>query len=78
MQTMPISQFKAHALKVIDQVARDHNSNILITKRGKPLARIIPYEEDKQIAKPGQLTDTLIFAEDIISPLGEEMWQACS
>lgn len=74
---MAISQFKAQALKIIDQVAENHET-IIITKRGKPLAQIIPYQEEKSFAKPGQLIDTLVFEEDIISPLGEDMWKVCS
>ncbi len=77
MKTMAISQFKAQALKIIDQIAQDHET-MIITKRGKPLARILPYEENEDTAKPGQLADTLVFEEDIVSPLGEDMWEVCS
>ncbi len=77
MKTMAISQFKAHALKIIDQITKDHES-MIITKRGKPVAQILPYEGNEHIAKPGQLADTLVFEEDIITPLSEEMWEVCS
>ncbi len=77
MKTMAISQFKAQALKIIDQIAQDHET-MIITKRGKPLARILPYEEKEYTAKPGQLADTLVFEEDIVAPLGEDMWEICS
>ncbi|MBU3916295.1 type II toxin-antitoxin system Phd/YefM family antitoxin, partial [bacterium] len=60
-----------------DQLAQDHET-IIITKRGKPLARIVPYEEEEYLAIPGQLADTLVFEEDIITPLGEDMWEVCS
>jgi len=76
MKTMAISQFKAQALKILDQVAQDHE-NIIITKRGKPLAQIIPFQEPSSSAQSGKLSDMLIFEEDILSPLGEEMWEAC-
>ena len=77
MKTMAISQFKTHALKIIAQLAKDHEA-IIITKRGRPVARLLPYEDDEQSAEPGQLADTLVFEEDIITPLGEEIWEACS
>ena len=77
MQAMAISQFKTHALKILDQVARNHET-IIITKRGKPLAKIIAYQDDSLLAEPGQLADTLIFEDDIVSPLGETMWEAAS
>jgi prevent-host-death family protein len=77
MKKMAISQFKAHALRVISQIAENHES-MIITKRGKPLARILPYEETPSSPKPGRLANTLVFENDIVSPLGEDMWEACS
>ena len=77
MKTMAISEFKTHALKILDQVSRN-NEKIIVTKRGKPLACIIPYDDTPATIKPGQLADTLLFEGDIITPLGEEMWEACS
>ncbi|MCI5209926.1 MAG: type II toxin-antitoxin system Phd/YefM family antitoxin [Candidatus Electrothrix sp. ATG2] len=52
MKTMAISQFKAHALRIISQIAENHEP-MIITKRGKPLARILPYEEKSSAPKPG-------------------------
>ena len=76
MQTMGISQFKSHALKILDQVAKTKEI-IVITKRGKPLAQIIPYRNSISNQTPGKLADALVFENDIISPIGEEMWDAC-
>jgi len=76
MQTMGISQFKAHALKILDQVAKSQEG-IIITKRGKPLAQVIPYRNSDTQHKPGKLANYLVFEKDIVSPLGEEMWDAC-
>jgi prevent-host-death family protein len=76
MQTMGISRFKTHALKILDQVAITQES-IVITKRGKPLAQLIPYRNLISDHKPGKLADTLVFENDIVSPLGEEMWDSC-
>ena len=76
MRTMGISQFKSHALKIIDQVSKTKEI-ITITKRGKPLAQLIPYQNSDSNHKPGKLADTLVFENDIVSPLGEEMWDAC-
>ncbi|MCF7975073.1 MAG: type II toxin-antitoxin system Phd/YefM family antitoxin, partial [Phycisphaerae bacterium] len=35
MDSMGISEFKAHALKILDLIAKSHQS-LIITKRGKP------------------------------------------
>ena len=77
MKTMAISQFKTHALKVIDQLSHNHES-IVVTKRGKPLALITPYEDPSKKIQSGQLSNTFVFEEDIISPIGEDMWEVCS
>jgi prevent-host-death family protein len=76
MQSMGISQFKAHALKILDQVAKSREG-IIITKRGKPLAQVIPYRNSDMNPKPGKLANYLVFEKDIVSPLGEKMWDAC-
>ena len=76
MKIMGISKFKSHALRILDQVAKTQEI-VLITKRGKPLAQISPYRNSDINPKPGKLSDALVFEKDIISPLGEEMWDAC-
>ena len=76
MKTMGISKFKSHALKILDQVSKTQEI-IVITKRGKPLAQITPFRNSDMNPEPGKLSDALIFEKDIISPLGEEMWDAC-
>jgi prevent-host-death family protein len=76
MKTMGISQFKTHALKILDQVANTQEI-IVITKRGKPMAQIIPYKDLISKHKSGKLANTLVFEKDIVSPLGEEIWDAC-
>ena len=76
MQSMGISQFKAHALKILDQVAKSREG-IIITKRGKPLAQVMPYRNSDMNPKPGKLANYLVFEKDIVSPLDEKMWAAC-
>jgi len=76
MKTMGISDFKSHALKILDQVAKTQEI-IVITKRGKPLAQITPYRTSDVNPKPGRLSNALIFEKDILSPLGEKIWDAC-
>ena len=76
MKTMAISQFKACALRILDQVAKSKES-IIITKRGKPLAEVVPFHDSDKNPEPGKLADTLVFEKDLVSPLGENMWDAC-
>lgn len=41
MKTMAASEFKARCLKVMDDV-RDKRETVLITKKGRPVARVVP------------------------------------
>lgn len=76
MKTMAISEFKAHALKVLNEVAKTQET-IVITKRGKPLAQVIPHRESEMKPTPGKLADAFVFEKDIITPLGEGLWEVC-
>ena len=74
MRTLAITDFKAHALQLLGQVAETREP-IIITKRGKPLAEVIPFTPET--SRPGKPADALVFEQDIVSPLGEEMWDVC-
>jgi len=75
MATMAISVFKAHALQVVGKVARSKES-LVITKRGMPLVQVIPYQPMVTTLAPGRLSSTLVFEKDIVTPLGEGIWEA--
>ena len=74
MKTLAISDFKAHALKILAQVA-ETKETFIVTKRGKPLVKVIPFTSSKPDS--GKLSDALVFEDDIVSPLGADMWNAC-
>ena len=76
MKTMPISRFKAQALQTIREVTATKQP-VVITKRGKPVVEVVPYQDTTETPQPGQLADFLIFEEDIVSPLGSALWEAC-
>ncbi len=76
MKTMAITKFKAYALKIVDEVAKS-NESLVITKRGKPLAELIPYRKSEKKPVPGKLASTLVFENDIVTPLGCDIWESC-
>lgn len=76
MRTIAISEFKAHALKVLDEVEKTREI-IIITKRGKPIANVIPHRKTDADNVPGKLSDTFVYEKDIVTPFGEELWDAC-
>ena len=71
---IPAGQFKARCLSLIDQVSRTHQV-IIITKRGKPVARLVPLEEQKPRSLYGFFAGHVVEEGDIVSPTGEA-WTA--
>ena len=49
MKKMAAGSFKANCLAVMDEVAANHEG-VIITKYGKPVAKLVPVQED---GKPG-------------------------
>ncbi len=62
--------------KEVPQILNDLSEEIVITKRGTPIAKIVPIDSRKPKAVPGGLRHTLIEMGDILSPTGEK-WDAC-
>ena len=70
---IPAGKFKATCLAVLDEVQRER-SEIVITKRGKPVARLVPVE-DTVPEIFGRMKGTIAFLGDVVSPIGE-IWDA--
>ena len=70
-----VSEFKAKSLGLLERVARSGES-IVVTKRGKPIAKVIPFQDAQDKPKPGRLEGTLLSEGDIIAPLGARLWKA--
>ena len=74
-RTMKASEFKAKCLWLMDEVA-EHGGEIVITKNGKPVARLTAYQErPKTLFGAGR--GRMKILGDIISPLDVE-WEAQS
>ena len=65
--------FKATCLKLMDAVEMDR-TEIIITKRGKPVAKLVPIE-DGPAPVFGFMAGTIKVTGDIISPI-ETVWDA--
>lgn len=74
-RTCSVSLFKAKALGIFDEVQRTGRS-IVVTKRGKPIAKVTPVLEEQQKRVPGRLRDTVIHLGDIVSPVAADDWDA--
>jgi len=71
MESLSVSEFKARCLSVLQDV-NTQKKRVVITKRGKPIAEIVPHDaEEKDIP----LEDTIVFMGDITSPVATEDWE---
>lgn len=73
MKKVPVSEAKAHLLSLVNHVAATGES-VVVTKRGRPVAKVIPFRPEKE--KPffgrlkgfatlkGEITKPIIPAED--------------
>ncbi len=66
--------FKARCLKLMDRVARTHEE-ITVTKRGKPVARLVPVDSSPERPLFGYLRGKGEIRGDIVAPTGET-WEA--
>lgn len=66
-------QFKAQCLQLMDQVQQSRQE-IVITKHGKPVAKLVPMEESAAQSVFGYLQGTVEIVGDIVSSL-EEQWE---
>lgn len=66
-------QFKAQCLQLMDQVQQSRKE-IVITKHGKPVAKLVPVEESATQSVFGYLQGTVEIVGDIVSSL-EEDWE---
>ena len=67
------TEFKANCLRLMDEVARQRRP-IIITKRGKPVAKLVPIEEQRPIDLFGYMAGTAKICGDIISPIEDAGW----
>ncbi|HEV3275215.1 MAG TPA: type II toxin-antitoxin system Phd/YefM family antitoxin [Terriglobia bacterium] len=66
MKRMAAGSFKAHCLAVMDEVQAKRQT-VLITKRGKPVAKLVPVDQ-KADDIYGFLRDKGVITGDVIAP----------
>jgi prevent-host-death family protein len=69
-------QFKARCLQLMDQVKLTHEE-IIITKHGQPVAKLVPVEESASSTFVGFLENSVRISGDIVAPV-EEDWEVCA
>ena len=66
---IPAGEFKAKCLQLMDEVQSDRVP-LIITKRGKPVAKLVPVD-DEQPRLFGKLRGTVVIQGELIEPTGE-------
>ncbi len=75
MKTVPAGEFKARCLRIMEEV-RTKRVTVLITKKGRPVAKLVPADEAADDVF-GRLQGVLEIAGDVESPvLTPEDWEA--
>ena len=72
-QTIAAGEFKAKCLHLLDEVQQSRKE-IVITKRGRAVARLLPVEENVP-SLFGRMKGTGRILGDIVGPTGEK-WEA--
>jgi prevent-host-death family protein len=75
-RSIPASKAKTHLLELLDTV--DHKREaVIITKRGRPVARLVPIEETQPQSIFGCMKGTFKIIGDIVGP-EPDIWEAMS
>jgi len=67
-------EFKARCLKLMDEV-RDTGREVVITKRGQPVAKLVPVVGATESGVFGCMKGTVEIIGDIVAPMEDE-WEA--
>lgn len=73
-RTIGAGEFKAKCLALLDEVAAT-GDEIIVTKRGKPVARVVRNGTGPEAKRPTPLAGSILWEKDIVSPLDDE-WEA--
>ena len=69
-ETMPISEFKATCLAVLDRVHRT-GTPIIVTRRGQPIAEVVPPSMASTAnGWLGAMQGTAVIVGDLVAPAG--------
>jgi prevent-host-death family protein len=71
-QEIAAGEFKAKCLSLLDQVQKTRQE-IVVTKRGRPVAKVVPIEEEKPQLW-GRMAGTFVILGDIVSPIEDAGW----
>lgn len=75
MATVPATKFKAQCLELMDRVAEERKTYV-ITKRGKPVAKLVPADPPRKKSIFGCMADQMEIVGDLEKPLfTDQQWK---
>lgn len=75
MATVAATEFKAKCLEIMDRVA-ERRETYVITKRGKPVAKLVPADRPRRKSIFGCMADRMEIVGDLERPIWtEEQWK---
>ncbi len=75
MPIVPATKFKAQCLELMDRVA-ERRATYVITKRGRPVAKLVPADPPERKSVFGCMADKMDFVGDLDQPAWtEEEWK---
>ncbi len=74
LKEIPAGEFKSKCLKLMDEV-QSSKTPLVVTKHGKPVVTIYPFEEEKRTFPFGFMRGRTKINGDIVGPIGE-LWNA--
>lgn len=76
MKAKLVSEFKTHCVQLLNEVA-DSGEELLVTKRGVPLARVLPVTPSTPgFREPGDCVDSVSFTGDIVYSDSTSEWES--
>lgn len=76
MKSIGVTEFKVHCLALLEDIARSGES-LLVTKRGRALARVVPSGEGGSVYPQDSLAGTVTILGDVTGPiLPSSAWSA--
>ena len=75
LRSVSVSDFKAHCLQYLEE-ANSLKIECVVTKRGKPIAKLIPIESKQQSFKFGSMSGTGSIKGDVVEPINTD-WEVC-
>lgn len=73
-EVVSAADFKTHCLQLMDRVQRER-TEVVVTRYGRPVARLVPYEPAETVSPFGVLRGTVTFHGDVVAPL-DVAWEA--